>query len=86
MNEAAKIDTLAMLKKEVAKIINADSVDANIGIGELGIDSLNIVELIVFCEQLYGSVDPERLDINEYTTLEDLDRQLRAIPQGETTA
>lgn len=44
----------------------------------LGIDSLNIVELIVFCEQLYGSIDPETLNITQYTTLAQLDAELRA--------
>jgi acyl carrier protein len=70
-------NALEILAREVAKILNVESVEANVGIGELGIDSLNVVELIVFCEQLYGSVDPEALTITQYTTLEQLDAQLR---------
>ena len=71
------INTLEMLRKETAKILNVESVDAHIGLGELGIDSLNVVELIVFCEQLYGSIDPEQLNITQFTTLEQLDTQLQ---------
>ncbi|HWX01892.1 acyl carrier protein [Collimonas sp.] len=70
------INTLELLRKEAAKILNIESVESNVGLGELGIDSLNVVELIVFCEQLYGSIDPEQLNITQYTTLEQLDAQL----------
>jgi acyl carrier protein len=70
-------DTLSLLAREVSKILHVESVETNVGIGELGIDSLNIIELIVFCEQLYGSVDPESLNITQYTTLESLDSELR---------
>ena len=70
------LNTLALLKKEAAKILNIETVDTHVGLGELGIDSLNVVELIVYCEQLYGSIDPEQLNITQYTTLEQIDIQL----------
>ena len=70
------LNTLELLKKEAAKILNIESVDTHVGLGELGIDSLNVVELIVYCEQLYGSIDPEQLSITQYTTLEQIDSQL----------
>ena len=76
MSNTIPENALQILSREVAKILNIESVETNVGIGELGIDSLNIVELIVFCEQLYGAVDPETLDITQYTTLEDLNQQL----------
>jgi len=69
-------EPLQLLANEVAKILNVDAVDTQVGLGELGIDSLNIVELIVFCEQLYGSFDPETLNITQTTTLAQLHRQL----------
>lgn len=71
------LNTLELLKKEAAKILNIESVDTHVGLGELGIDSLNVVELIVYCEQLYGSIDPEQLNITQYTTLEQIDSQLQ---------
>ena len=70
------LNTLELLKKEAAKILNLETVDTHVGLGELGIDSLNVVELIVYCEQLYGSIDPEQLNITQYTTLEQIDIQL----------
>ena len=70
------LNTLEHLKKEAAKILNIETVDTHVGLGELGIDSLNVVELIVYCEQLYGSIDPEQLNITQYTTLEQIDIQL----------
>ena len=70
------LNTLELLKKEAAKILNIETVDTHVGRGELGIDSLNVVELIVYCEQLYGSIDPEQLNITQYTTLEQIDIQL----------
>jgi acyl carrier protein len=76
MSHSVPENALEILRREVAKILNVETVETNVGIGELGIDSLNIVELIVFCEQLYGAVDPETLDITQYTTLEDLNQQL----------
>jgi len=78
MNSPIPANALDILAREVAKILNVESVETQAGIGELGIDSLNVVELIVFCEQLYGSVDPEALNITQYTTLEQLDEQMRA--------
>lgn len=84
MTGMQNLDTLVLLKKEVAKILNSEAVDVNVGIGELGIDSLNVVELMVFCEQLYGAIEPERLNIGQYTTLQDLDSQLRT--QAATAA
>ena len=71
------LNTLELLKKEAAKILNIESVDTHVGLGELGIDSLNVVELIVYCEQLYGSIDPEQQNITQYTTLEQIDSQLQ---------
>ena len=72
----ASLTTLELLCKETAKILNIETVESNIGLGELGIDSLNVVELIVFCEQLYGSIDPEQLKLTQYTTLDELDTRL----------
>jgi acyl carrier protein len=77
MSQLVPVDALEILAHEVAKILNVETVETDAGIGELGIDSLNIVELIVFCEQLYGAIDPEALNITQYTTLQQLDTQLR---------
>jgi acyl carrier protein len=73
-------NTLDLLVAEVAKIAELGSVDPDVGLNELGVDSLKLVELVLVCDQLYGiSLDPERLEINEFTTLRDLDRQMREM-------
>ncbi|QLL12558.1 acyl carrier protein [Pseudomonas chlororaphis] len=72
------LNTLELLQKEAAKILNIETVEPHVGLGELGIDSLNVVELIVYCEQLYGAIDPEQLNITQYTTLGQIDAQLKA--------
>jgi len=71
--------TLTMLSKEVARILNVTKVEVDTGLGELGIDSLNVVELTLLCEQVYRNpVNPEALAIDQYTTLRELDRQMIA--------
>jgi len=73
--------TLEIMVSEVAKIMNVASVDPDIGLGDLGIDSLRVVELILVCDQLYGKeINPELLVIDQFTTLRELDRQLSVMP------
>lgn len=73
-------DTLTRLQAEVARVLSRDEVDADVGLGELGLDSLKIVELILACYELYGKdVDPDEMSIDQFTTLRDLDRQMREI-------
>ncbi len=68
---------LPELLVQVAEMLSKDEVDADTPLGELGIDSLNIVEVILICEQLYTNVlDPEALVFDEFTTLRDMDGQL----------
>ncbi len=68
---------LQLLADDVARIVNSKSVDLDAGLGELGIDSLNVVELMLACEQIYqADVSPEDLTIDQYTSLRELDRQL----------
>jgi acyl carrier protein len=72
--------TLTLLTAEVAKVLNRESVDPDIAVGELGVDSMRVVELILICDQLYSkSIDPDQLDINQFTTLRELDRQFREM-------
>jgi acyl carrier protein len=77
MSGANETISLVLLSKEVARILNTESVEATVPLAELGIDSLNIVELLLFCDQLYGAVDMDSLEINEFSTLQSLDEQLR---------
>ncbi len=70
-------EKLEELCTQVAQMLNKDSVDADTPIAELGVDSLNIVEVILICEQIYpGVMNPENLVFDEHTTLREMDNQL----------
>jgi acyl carrier protein len=72
-----RVDTLRLLQAEVSKILSLDSDDiADSALGELGLDSLNVVELMLTCEQLYGAIDLDSVKLDYKTTLRQLDRQL----------
>lgn len=73
------------LQVQIAQMLEKETVCPDTPLGELGIDSLNIVEVILICEQLYTDVtDPEALTFDEFTTLRDMDAQL--LEASETFA
>jgi len=62
------------LLEELKRILHVDEVDPDVPIGQLGIDSLNVIELILACQQIYDDfVDFEDIDINEETTVRGID-------------
>ncbi|AWQ19097.1 MULTISPECIES: acyl carrier protein [Pantoea] len=66
--------SLEQLCEEVAKILKTDSVDADCPLGQLGIDSLNVVELILACQMIYPNVmDFDDLLFDENSTLREID-------------
>jgi acyl carrier protein len=73
-------DTLSLLTDHVMKTMEHDAIDPDVAIGELGFDSMRVVELIMLCEKIYGeAVDPASIDLTQYTTLRDIDSQFRAL-------
>ena len=65
---------------ETQKILGREQIDADASLLDLGVDSMNIVELIMICEQVYaGGIDPDALELDEYTTLRELDERLSAL-------
>ncbi|CQJ56229.1 Phosphopantetheine attachment site [Yersinia intermedia] len=65
---------LEKLCEEVAKILKTDNVDADCPLGQLGIDSLNVVELILACQMIYPNVmDFDDLIFDENSTLREID-------------
>lgn len=73
-------DTLTQLAAHVQKALNLDTVNPDVAIGELGFDSMRVVELILICDQLYDTpINPEAIDLNQYTTLRDLDRMFQSM-------
>lgn len=75
-------DTLNALCSAVSKSLNRESADPDIAIGELGLDSMRVVELILICDQLYdASIETESIDLTQFTTLRELDQQFNEMPK-----
>jgi acyl carrier protein len=73
--EAGK--NLPELKAQIAEMLNKTDLDVDAPLGELGVDSMNIVEVILIVEQLYPEVtDPDALTFDETTSLREMDEQL----------
>jgi len=67
-------NNLSLLLGELKKILQTEEMDPDVPVGQLGIDSLNVIELILACQQIYGGVvDFENIDISENTTVRDID-------------
>lgn len=60
----------------VSNMLNNQTVDPDAVLSDLGIDSMNVVTLILGCEQLYPNFNVEKLIFNESTTLREIDHQL----------
>ncbi len=72
-------NTLQRLCQEVATILNAEQVDPDAPLGQLGIDSLNVVELILVTQSIYTNVaDYEEYDFNGDSTLRNIDAHMRS--------
>ncbi len=71
-------ELLAELIKVTAEALKADTVDPNVPLSEIGIDSLNIVEVIIACEDIYSDfqIDPSKLEFDEMTSLSDMHTQM----------
>jgi len=68
---------LSQLMAEVAELLNKEEVSPDVSMMELGVDSMNVVELIMICEEIYPDlVDPDSLEFDESTTLRQLDERL----------
>lgn len=80
-----KQDTLSQLTRHVQTALNLDNVSPDVAIGELGFDSMRVVELILICDQLYDTaINPESIDLNQYTTLRDLDQQFLSMARKKS--
>lgn len=72
--------TLDTLVSETEKTLDQQNISADASLLDLGVDSMNIVELIMVCEQIYGdNIDPDSLELDEYTTLRELDERLSTM-------
>ncbi len=64
---------LVELTNQVAMILGTSTVDTETPLGQIGVDSLNVVELILVCQQVYPNViDVSAIDFDEHTTLREI--------------
>jgi hypothetical protein len=71
---------LAQFALEMKKLLGVQQLDVDAPMLQLGVDSLNIVEMVVICQQVYlGVTNNEDIDIDGSTTICELDAQLTRL-------
>ena len=72
--------TLTDLTAKIEQLLGKTAIDVDVPLSMLGVDSMNIVEMVIICQQIYlGVTNYEDIDITEHTTLRDLDEQMNAL-------
>lgn len=73
-------ETLDRFSEEMKKMLGIKTIDIDAPMSQLGVDSLNIVEMVIICQQIYTNVSNyEDIDIDENTTIRELDAQLNSL-------
>lgn len=73
-----EMSTLDRIVAEVAKVSNVENLGPDTKIGEINIDSLKFIELLLGFTSLYsGNVELDQLTVDGETTLRQLDSQLQ---------
>lgn len=73
-------ETLNAFSEEMKRMLGAKTIDIDAPMSQLGVDSLNIVEMVIICQQIYTNVvDYEDIEIDENTTIRELDGQLNSL-------
>ncbi len=71
---------LERLAEGVKSMLALDEIDLDAPLSQVGVDSLNVVELILVCQQVYANVvNFDEIDIDENTTLREIDAQLTRL-------
>jgi len=74
------MNTLTDFTGHMEKLLGKTNLDVDAPLSMLGVDSMNIVEMVIICQQIYTHVtDYEDIDINEHTTLRELDDQMHSL-------
>ncbi|MEQ5870012.1 hypothetical protein J4E08_08865 [Sagittula sp. NFXS13] len=72
--------TLQDFTAQMEKLLGKTDLDVDAPLSMLGVDSMNIVEMVIICQQIYtGVTNYEDIDINEMTTLRELDEQMHSL-------
>jgi hypothetical protein len=73
-------ETLITFSQEMKKMLGIKMIDIDAPMSQLGVDSMNIVEMVIICQQIYTNVvDYEDIEIDENTTIRELDAQLKTL-------
>ncbi len=73
-------NTLSELESSIKGMMALEEVDLDLPLSQVGIDSLNVVELILICQQVYTNVVSfDEIDIDESTTLREIDAQMLSL-------
>jgi hypothetical protein len=74
------MNTLSDFQAQMEKLLGKTDLDVDAPLAMLGVDSMNIVEMVIICQQIYTHVtNYEDIDINEHTTLRELDEQMHSL-------
>ena len=65
------MDKLEEIKKRLAEVVHQDKLDMNAKFKDLGLDSLDIVELLLQLEEEYG-IHFDDVDMTNIVTVQDL--------------
>lgn len=81
MNENFELQYEQLLKA-IRAMTKREDITEDFTLMEMGIDSLNVIELILICQSIYKDASqPELLKFDEYTTLKELHHQLVSLSQ-----
>ena len=73
-----EVSTLDRIVAEVARISNVEGIGPDTKIGDVNVDSLKFIELLLgFTSFFPGEVELDQLNVDAETTLRQLDAQLR---------
>ncbi|WP_321818285.1 MULTISPECIES: phosphopantetheine-binding protein [unclassified Paraburkholderia] len=76
-------DTLNQLSEGIKEMLAIDEVDCDTPLSQIGIDSLNVVEMIIVCQRVYTNVvNYDDVAIDEMTTLREIDDQMQSLSQA----
>jgi hypothetical protein len=69
--------TLIQLSEGVKAMLALDEIDLDVPLSQIGVDSMNVVEMIIICQQVYSNVlNYDDVNIDENTTLREIDQQM----------
>ncbi|MGA2286878.1 phosphopantetheine-binding protein [Bradyrhizobium sp.] len=73
-------DTLCQLSDGIKNMLGIDEVDLDRPLSQIGVDSLNVVEMIIICQQVYTNIlDYDAINIDENTTVREIDSQMNSL-------